>query len=92
MADRSLSSERYHRCLACAQVATFIALLSGVMQIAAGLLKIGFLIENILPHSVISGFTSGAAVLIILSQLSSVFRLKFTGSKVLHNMGYQVPC
>ena len=52
---------------AAAEAASFLALCSGIVQLIAGLLKLGFIIENILPHSVISGFTSGAAVLIILS-------------------------
>ena len=40
------------------------------MYTAVGALRLGFL-TNFLSHSVISGFTSGAAVIIGLSQVSS---------------------
>jgi len=42
--------------------------LVGVMQITASFLKLGFLV-SFLGHPVISGFTSGAAIIISLSQL-----------------------
>ena len=40
----------------------------GVLQLAMGLARLGF-VENFLSHSVVSGFTSAAAILIGLSQL-----------------------
>jgi len=49
------------------QLAILLALLSGVMLFIAGLLRLGFL-ANFLSHPVISGFITGAAVLIVLSQ------------------------
>jgi len=48
--------------------AATLALISGAMLLAAGLLRLGAL-ASFLSHPVISGFTSGAAVLIIVSQL-----------------------
>ncbi|MEH6566842.1 MAG: sulfate permease [Halopseudomonas sp.] len=53
------------------QLAIWLALLSGVMLFVLGLLRLGFL-ANFLSHPVISGFISGAAILIILSQLPSL--------------------
>ena len=50
------------------QLAIWLALLSGVMLFVFGLLRLGFL-ANFLSHPVISGFISGAAILIVLSQL-----------------------
>ena len=56
------------------QLAIWLALLSGVMLFVLGLLKLGFL-ANFLSHPVISGFISGAAILIILSQLPHLLGL-----------------
>tara|TARA_R110000764_G_scaffold29470_3_gene69016 strand:- start:3085 stop:4812 length:1728 start_codon:yes stop_codon:yes gene_type:complete len=53
------------------QLAVWLALLSGFMLFVLGLLRLGFL-ANFLSHPVISGFISGAAILIILSQLPSL--------------------
>lgn len=50
------------------QLAIWLALLSGLMLFVAGLLRLGFM-ANFLSHPVISGFISGAAILIVLSQL-----------------------
>ena len=48
-----------------------LALLSGLMLFAAGLLRLGFL-AYFLSHPVISGFISGSAVLITIGQLKSL--------------------
>ncbi|MEH6491818.1 SulP family inorganic anion transporter [Halopseudomonas sp.] len=53
------------------QLAVWLALLSGILLFVLGLLRLGFL-ANFLSHPVISGFISGAAILIILSQLPSL--------------------
>eukprot|EP01047_Picozoa_sp_COSAG01_P044027 COSAG01_NODE_3951_length_5501_cov_3.287116_1_plen_390_part_10 len=45
-----------------------VALIAGCLQLLVGVFQMGFVI-NFLSHSVISGFTSGAAVIIGLSQL-----------------------
>jgi hypothetical protein len=52
-------------CSRCAQVA-FIA---GLMYTAVGLLRLGW-ITNFLSHTTISGFMSGACIVIALSQAS----------------------
>ena len=49
-----------------------IAFLSGLIQIGLGLFHLGFLI-SFLSHSVVSGFTSGAAILIGLGQVNKFF-------------------
>lgn len=43
-------------------------LLIGIMQLALSLLRMGFLV-NFLSHPVVAGFTSAAAVIIVVSQL-----------------------
>ena len=48
-----------------------LALMVGVIQFAMGFFRVGALI-NFLSHAVISGFTSDAAIIIILSQLNQL--------------------
>ncbi|MFA5677818.1 MAG: sulfate permease [Pseudomonas sp.] len=57
------------------QLAIWLALLSGVLLFALGLLRMGFL-ANFLSHPVISGFISGASILIVLSQLRHMLGLE----------------
>lgn len=45
-----------------------VTLLVGLLYLGIGILRLGFF-ANFLSHSVISGFTTGAAVIIGLSQL-----------------------
>lgn len=49
-----------------------LALQTGVILIAGGILQVGFIVENLLSAPVLSGFTQGAAVLIVMSQLKHV--------------------
>lgn len=56
------------------QLAIWLALLSGVLLFVLGLLRMGFL-ANFLSHPVISGFISGASLLILLSQLPHMLGL-----------------
>ncbi|UCV16776.1 SulP family inorganic anion transporter [Quatrionicoccus australiensis] len=49
-------------------LAAALSLLSGLMLLACGLLRLGFL-SQLLSRPVISGFISGSAVLIVISQL-----------------------
>lgn len=55
-------------------VATFMA---GLMLIAMGIARMGAIIKFI-PHSLITGFTSGIAVIIALTQLRDFFGLEMT--------------
>ncbi|WP_456420385.1 SulP family inorganic anion transporter [Lutibacter sp.] len=53
-------------------LAILLALLMGIMQLAFGIFRLGFLV-NFLSKPVISGFTSAAALIIGLNQLKHVF-------------------
>lgn len=52
-----------------------LTLLVGVLQLAAGLLRLGFLV-NFFSHAVIGGFTSAAAIVIALSQMKHLLGVK----------------
>lgn len=52
-------------------LAVALALLTGIIQLAMGLLRAGFLV-NLLSHPVLAGFTSAAAIIIGLSQLGGL--------------------
>ncbi len=56
--------------------ALLIALLAGVFLIAMGIARLG-VVANFLSHPVLSGFTSAAAIIIVLSQVPSL-----TGARV----------
>ena len=58
--------------------AIVLALLSGLMLIAMGLLRLGF-IANLLSHPVISGFILASALLIVLSQLKHLLGITSAG-------------
>ena len=58
--------------------ATFLALASGVLLLAMGLLRLGFLAQ-LLSHPVMSGFVSGTAILIVLSQLRTLTGIPVQG-------------
>jgi SulP family sulfate permease len=60
-------------------LATFIA---GVILLVAGLLRLG-VIASLIPAPVITGFTSGIAIVIALGQLDNLFGTKSTGSTAL---------
>jgi SulP family sulfate permease len=54
------------------ELAITLAFLVGLMQLGMGWLKLGTLV-NFVSHTVVVGFTAGAAVLIIASQLRNFF-------------------
>ena len=54
------------------QLAVQISFLVGVANILMGMLRMGF-VTNFLSHAVISGFTSGASVIIGMSQVKYIF-------------------
>ncbi|MCC5966756.1 MAG: sulfate permease [Natronohydrobacter sp.] len=58
--------------------ALWIALLSGGMMLALGLLRLGFL-ANFLSHPVISGFITAAGILIAASQLRHLLGTNISG-------------
>ena len=59
-----------------------LSMLSGVMLLVFGVLRLGFL-AYFLSHPVISGFISGSAILITVSQLKHLFGVQASNSNVL---------
>lgn len=55
-----------------------LTLLAGVYQLAFGLARLGTLV-NFVSHSVVVGFTSGAAILIATSQMKHIFGIEIPG-------------
>jgi SulP family sulfate permease len=55
-----------------------LALLSGLILIVMGVLKLGFL-ANLLSHPVVSGFITASGIIIATSQLKSVLGIKASG-------------
>lgn len=68
-----------------ATLAIQVAFLVGVAYILMGLLRLGF-VTIFLSHSVVSGFTTGAAVIIGTSQLKYLFGYSVKRSDVLHEI------
>lgn len=66
-------------------LAVQLSLISGVMLLAFGALRLGFL-AYFLSHPVISGFITGAAVLIAVGQLKYILGVKVAGSDVLETL------
>jgi SulP family sulfate permease len=70
-----------------------LSLLSGVMLLAFGALRLGFL-AYFLSHPVISGFITGSAVLIAVGQIKHILGVKVAGSDVLdvlHGLATALP-
>ncbi len=65
-------------------MALTLTFLAGVYQLALGLARLGTLV-NFISHSVVVGFTAGAAILIASSQLKHFFGIQIdSGSSFLH--------
>lgn len=62
-----------------------LAMVSGLLMIAMGFLKLGFL-ANFLSHPVISGFITASGVMIAVSQLGPVLGIHLEGETLLENM------
>jgi SulP family sulfate permease len=60
-------------------LAMFLTLIVGVFQFCLGFFRLGVVV-NFLSHPVIVGFTSAAAIVIGLSQLSKIFGVSMPGS------------
>ncbi|KAG0573743.1 hypothetical protein KC19_VG205700 [Ceratodon purpureus] len=73
--DRSKegSDERY------TELAILLALMVGLLEVLLGLIRLGWLIRFI-SHSIISGFTTGSAIIIGLSQAKNFLGYEVTGS------------
>lgn len=70
-------------------MALFLAFLVGSIQLALGLFRMGFLV-NFLSKPVISGFTSGAALIIIFSQIKHLLGATIENSNKFHELAINV--
>ena len=66
-------------------LAILLALMVGVIQLAMGLFRLGFLV-NFLSHPVIAGFTSAAALIIGFSQLKHLLGISIPRSNHVHEI------
>ncbi|MEG6508994.1 sulfate permease [Methyloligella sp. 2.7D] len=64
-----------------ASAALLLALLSGLMLLAIGLFRLGFL-ANFLSHPVISGFITASGIIIAASQLKHILGIQAQGSNL----------
>ncbi|MGM0859067.1 MAG: SulP family inorganic anion transporter [Pseudomonadota bacterium] len=62
--------------------ALVLAMLSGLILIAMGILRLGFLV-NFLSHPVISGFVTASGILIAISQLKHILGVEASGHNVI---------
>ncbi len=66
-------------------MAIFLAFMVGAIQLLLGVMKMGFLV-NFLSKPVINGFTSGAAIIIMFSQLKHLLGANIPGSNRFHQL------
>ncbi len=66
-------------------LALTMTLMVGLFELALGLARMGALV-NFISHSVVVGFTAGAAILIAAKQLKHFFGIHMEGSGHLHNI------
>lgn len=71
------------------KLAFLTSLAVGIFQLVASVLKLGFLV-SFLGHPVISGFTSGAAIIIGLSQLKYVLGFEVPKSQYVYESLYNI--
>ncbi|KAG8198095.1 hypothetical protein JTE90_020920 [Oedothorax gibbosus] len=62
-----------------------LSFLSGVIQLIMGILNLGFLVTFI-SSSVVSGFTSAAAITIATTQISGIFGIKSNSEGFIHDV------
>ncbi|MBV5323397.1 sodium-independent anion transporter, partial [bacterium] len=62
-------------------LAASLALFSGALILAFGLLRLGFL-SQLLSRPVVSGFISGSALLIVISQIKFLLGVNISGSNI----------
>ncbi|NJN28239.1 MAG: solute carrier 26 family protein [Cyclobacteriaceae bacterium] len=67
------------------EMAILLAMIVGLIQLALGLLRMGFLV-NFLSQPVISGYTSSAAIIIGLSQLRHLLGVEMPSSNLIHEI------
>ncbi|TBR43085.1 sulfate permease [Marinomonas agarivorans] len=62
-------------------IAILLALISGAILICMGVLRLGFL-ANLLSHPVISGFVTGSAIIIAMSQVKHFLGINASGNSL----------
>jgi SulP family sulfate permease len=67
-----------------------LALLTGILLIAMGLLRLGFVV-NFVSHPVLSGFILALAVQMVVGQLASVLGVRAAGDTLLANLRSMIP-
>jgi SulP family sulfate permease len=67
-----------------------LTLLTGIMLIAMGLLRLGFVV-NFLSHPVISGFIIASAIQMVVGQFAAVLGIRAAGDNLLANVKSMVP-
>jgi SulP family sulfate permease len=67
------------------ELAILLTVMVGTIQVAMGLARMGFLV-NLLSRPVMVGFTSGAALLIALSQLGALTGMELGSARVLPDL------
>jgi SulP family sulfate permease len=77
----AIGSDRY------VELAIGLALMMGCIQLLLGLLRAGFLV-NFLSRPIISGFTSAAALIIGLNQISNLFGIEIPRNNQVHKFFY----
>lgn len=70
-------------------LAILLAFMVGVFQVAFGFFKLGFLV-NFLSKPVISGFTSGAAIIIGMNQIGNLLGIDVHRDSLLHHLGIDI--
>jgi len=70
-------------------LAVLLALLVGALQVMMGLANFGYLV-NFLSKPVISGFTSAAAIIIILTQLRNLLGIEIPRTHYVHEIFYHI--
>ena len=67
-----------------------LTLLTGILLLAMGLLRLGFLV-NFLSHPVISGFITASALQMVVGQFASVLGIRAAGDTLLASLKSMVP-
>eukprot|EP00897_Mesotaenium_endlicherianum_P008154 jgi/Mesen1/7367/ME000381S06603 len=68
-----------------ASLALLLALMCGTIQVAAGMVRLGWTVR-FLSHAVVSGFSSGAAIIIGMTQMRYLLGFRFPRSDKFHIM------
>jgi SulP family sulfate permease len=66
-----------------------VSILAGIILLLAGILKFGKLV-NVIPRPVITGFTSGIAIIIALGQIDNFFGTTSSGDNIIQRMVFYV--